>query len=305
MLLLLHFLLQAFLTCALLSLTQIQPCRLLPLAISCIYEVTFSSETYAAQIEANAAYAADSHHRALVTQLQSSLFNLRQAPLLNEAYAKVLTVNGQDQSGNTVRSIVWRVKYQEPQTGYMGELQHAWQFSIGAYNDRQAGNCLFWLFEEPSANRVRRQDSRSSSAGGNPAALALQNGANPAAEAPHAAQHASGMQPPAALPLEHSERRSSFAGACRPGSQADAVTGSNAVSRSAAGQQSQIGHVSRGSGWKIGHVVLVAATAIALGVLVGSSANRMNGLSRKKRTITPLGVITGASKPRGSLRLLS
>lgn len=72
-----RLLLKAFLACTLLSLIQNHLCRLLPLAISCIFEVTFSSETYADQIEANTAHAADSNQRVLIAQLQSSLCSMK------------------------------------------------------------------------------------------------------------------------------------------------------------------------------------------------------------------------------------
>lgn len=99
------------------------------------------------------------------------------------------SVHGQDQSGNALQHTVWRVKSQEPQIGYMGDLQHAWQFSIGGYDEQQAGNCLFWLFEEPSANRIRGSNSRHSSGEADAAALAVQRGENFAADASDAAQH--------------------------------------------------------------------------------------------------------------------
>ena len=149
--------------------------RLLPLAISAIYEVTFSRKTYSAQISANATHAADYSHRQLAQQLEGSLLKLQGSCLLGAADASASAEIRQAQCSQTLRDIVFRVRSEQPQSGYVDELQHAWQSAVSGYDERQTGSCLFWLFEEPCENNDRRQNSRSSIATGSIASATVQH----------------------------------------------------------------------------------------------------------------------------------
>lgn len=86
-------------------------CRLLPLAISSIYEVTFSRETYSAQVAANARHAQDNSHRQIAVQLKDSLYKLQQPALLDAADA---SADRQAEAKHTVRHVVLKVRSAEP-----------------------------------------------------------------------------------------------------------------------------------------------------------------------------------------------
>ena len=266
--------------------------RLLPLAINSIYEVTFSRETYSAQISANAVHADNYSHRQLAQQLKGSLLKLQGSVYLDAASASTSAEDRQAQSSHTLRNIVSTVRSEEPQAGYVGELQHAWQSAVSGYNERQAGNCLFWLFEEPHVDSGRRTPSRSSSFAGSVASANVQDHGQQFGDddAAPPRQHVDGVQQ--RYPAEHGEHVNSRT--CRDTIPASAEGGAMRAStldrissipvvRSAEAQPGQNAGGSSGGGWSGGHVVLFAVTAFAFGVMVGCYPQRnfgTDGLAR-------------------------
>ena len=260
--------------------------RLLPLAISSIYEVTFSRETYTAQISANAAHADDYSHRQLAQQLRGNLLKL-------QGYTASGSTSAEDRQGRcsyNLRKIVFSVRAEEPQSGYVGELQHAWQSAVSGYNQKQAGNCLFWLFEEPQADSGRMAPSRSSSFTGSAASATVQHhGEQFDDDAAPSGQRFDGMQQHPAEQSEHANSlidretgpASAEGGATRASTQDR--TGNNPVAGSPEAQPGQNSCGSSGGGWTGGHVVLFAVTAFAFGVIVGCCPQRHSstgGLTR-------------------------
>lgn len=256
------------------------PCRLIPLAISSIYEVTFSRETYSAQVAANASCAADSSHRDLALQLRDSLYELQHPALLDAADASAVR---QAYAHHTLRHIMFRVRSVEAQSGYVGELQHAWQSAVSGYNERQAGNCLFWLFEEPQASSVTRQNSRSSTDTGSVASGYVQHHGQLFDDAGPSVQHAVAIQHQS--PGEQSMHFTSASTANRHANETSGATRASTVNRTSsnhaarpAAHPGQGAHAGSGSGFGASHLVLVAVTAFAFGVLVCGYPRRSSGI---------------------------
>ena len=265
--------------------------RLLPLAISSIYEVTFSKETYSAQISANAAHADNYSHRQLAKQLKGNLLKLQGSDFLDAPSASTSAEDRQARSSRTLRNIVSTVRSEEPQGGYVGELQHAWQSAVSGYNERQAGNCLFWLCEEPQVHSGRSTPSRRSSFAGSVAsANAQDHGEQSDDDAAPPRQHVDGVQQ--RYPAEQGEHVNNCTGretshASAEGGTMRAITqdriSSNPAAGSAEAQPGQNAAESSGGGWSGGHVVLFAVTAFAFGIMVGCYPQRhfgTDGLTR-------------------------
>ncbi|KAL3158223.1 hypothetical protein ABBQ38_010477 [Trebouxia sp. C0009 RCD-2024] len=243
---------------------------LLPLAISSIYEVTFSRETYSAQVAAMARHAADNSHRQIALQFKDSLNRLQHPALLDAADAPA---GRQAEANHTLRHIVFKVTSAEVQSGYVGELQHAWQSAVGGYNERQAGNCLFWLFEEPQANHGIRNIETGSVASGE-----VQNHGQQTEDAGPSIQHAGDVQQDE-QGVQLTGRATQHANETGNATRASTLdrTSSHTLARPAA-RPSQSADGEGGSGWSAGHVVLAAVTAFAFGVLVGGYSRRSSGI---------------------------
>ena len=158
----------------------------------------------------------------------------------------------------------------------MGELQHAWQSAVGGYNERQAGNCLFWLFEEPQANHGRSSLQTGSVASGN-----VQHHGEHSEGAGPAVQHAGDVQNQRleAQNVQLTGRAISHANETSDATRASTVNraSSNYVARPAA-RPGYIADGEGGSGWTAGHVILAAVTAFAFGVLVGGYSGLSSGI---------------------------
>ena len=226
----------------------------------------------------------------LAVQLKANLSNLQQALSRNDGTTSALPEHDQEHHSHTLRDLVIGVMSNEPQIGFMSDLQHAWQSAIGGYDETQAGNCLFWLFEEPSIHRSRDGHSRNSSSDWGSAFHAEQLDGHNFASAPQmAASQAGGMQQ--ALPqqqLQHFDGPASGLASTtsRRDSQTESAATSSFTSRPSEAQQGQR-ESSGGSGWTTGLVVLVAVTSSAFGVLIGSYPQRsdaMHGLTRVSET---------------------
>ncbi|KAL0051936.1 hypothetical protein WJX82_004816 [Trebouxia sp. C0006] len=123
--------------------------RLIPLAISCIYEVTGTRDTFMPEVVEMASDAADTNHRMLALQLQDHLKILQQTPLLIISLNDAANVAQRD---NIMRQTVGHLKSSKYAELYVGQLRHAGTSLFAGYGPRQSGNCLFWLFEEPERN---------------------------------------------------------------------------------------------------------------------------------------------------------
>ncbi len=268
---------------------------MIPLAISCIYEVTFSRQTYLHQIEANAAHAADTSHRLLALQLKHDLSTLQDIPvLLANGSSSATGVQCDDVS---LRATVNKVKSAEHEGEYMGRLQHAWQTVFGGYDERQSGNCLFWLFEEPKSSLSRRSDTGD-------AAFAASGHGGAAVSRQHS-QHADALDSsfPSAPLLEeqHSAAMGDQGDGYQPGHSETGASMGASMNSPTAGVHSYeglpaeplhqhpapvvplgrngVGHEGRNhQGWTTGKVVVLSVTAFSAGVLVGCWPRSMSAV---------------------------
>ncbi|DBA74909.1 TPA: hypothetical protein ACH3X2_009239 [Trebouxia sp. C0005] len=124
--------------------------RLIPLAISCMYEVTGTRDSFMPWIVAVAANAADTSHRMLALQLQDHLKILQQTPL---PIGNLIDAANMAQRDRIMRRCVSQdVKSSPYAKHYVGQLQHAGLSLFTPYGSRQSSNCLFWLCEEPESD---------------------------------------------------------------------------------------------------------------------------------------------------------
>ena len=151
----------------------------------------------------------------------------------------------------------------------------------------QAGNCPFWLFEQPQADKGRRTPSRISSfTGGVTSANVQHHGEQFDDDAALSGQYVDGPQQH--YSAEQSEHENSFIGresvpASAGGGASRASTQDRTSSRPVPGlaeaQLSQTACESSSDGWTGGHVVLFAVTAFAFGVMVECYPQRHFGTS--------------------------
>ncbi|KAL3158351.1 hypothetical protein ABBQ38_010590 [Trebouxia sp. C0009 RCD-2024] len=99
-----------------------------------------------------ASHAATNTQRQICQQVKDRLCNLQDCchPLAGGTW-QLADGPLQAPAVESIQSIVSKMKSAEPVSG-QSELQQAWWSAVGGYNERQAGNCLFWLFEEPQTN---------------------------------------------------------------------------------------------------------------------------------------------------------
>ena len=122
-------------------------CRLIPLAISCIYEATLSHNRNLQQINQTKATAQDLGQRQLALQLGNALAMLG----LDQDVAN-------SPGGFSMRPVVNFIKLDikdEEAPAVIRQMQLAWQSAFDQYDSCQSGNCLFWLFEEPVSQNMQ------------------------------------------------------------------------------------------------------------------------------------------------------
>ncbi|KAL3140525.1 hypothetical protein ABBQ32_005106 [Trebouxia sp. C0010 RCD-2024] len=210
-----------------------------------VRKVTSSREVFSAQVADAASHAVDNGHRQICLQLKDRLCDLQDCchPLA-EGNWQWADRPLQARAVESIRGVVSEVKSAAPLAGPC-ELQHAWWSAVGGYNERQAGNCLFWLFEEPQTNHESRQNSSSSADTGSDASGYVQGPGEQSEEyAGSAVEHAGGMQ--------HEEQGEQLKGRAHGHADGTGGLGASTESRTnsthAAGpaaQPDQSGHVDR------------------------------------------------------------
>ena len=185
---------------------------------------------------------------------------------------------------------MFRVKTTVPLPDWR-ELQLAWWSAIGGYDERQAGNCLYWLFEELPPNHGSSQNSSRSIATGSVASGSVQPHGEQSEDNPGSAvQPAGDMQHGEQGPLIASaDAHADGTGARRAGTRRR--TGSVRVGRPAAHADHSAG-ADRGRGWTL---VMVAVASFAVGVFVGGYARRSRDKHGSKgRSQTYYGTVDNA-----------
>jgi len=119
-------------------------CRLIPLAISCIYQATGTQDNFMQHLEdmtLDMKTVRESCNRGLAAKLRDQL------TFIQSFNAGIAAPNNAAVQHSMYQDIASTVTAAQKQ--YLKDFQHAYKSTISGYNKQQAGNCLYWLVKEP------------------------------------------------------------------------------------------------------------------------------------------------------------
>jgi hypothetical protein len=129
-------------------------CRLIPLAVSCIYKATGTQDNFMQHLEdltLNMKIVMESRNRGLAAKLRDQLTFIQS---IDAGIAAPNIAAVQHSIYQDVASIVTAAQKQ-----YLKVLQHAYRSAISGYSKQQAGNCLYWLGKEPQDAAAALRDA--------------------------------------------------------------------------------------------------------------------------------------------------
>ena len=229
-------------------------CRLIPLAISCVYEATLSHNRYLQQIHETKTTAQDLGQRQLALQLRYALAMLG----LEHDVAN-------SPGGFSMRPVVNFVKMgiqDDEAPAVVRQMQLAWQSAFSQYDLSQSGNCLFWLFEQPVSQNMHKSQG---SGGFHQYDQQLQPQMSQAGQYTAAAAAAEGHMPSAPMLGDITRQAGN---AAQDYSNHTAPVSSNASQGQAASNDEASRFARRGKSWLHKAAVLLAVTAFATNLVV-------------------------------------